>query len=458
MINIRYLTLVPLIALLLLPAFAVPLYKPIQLFFVCIIGFFLFFIFFKQKYLFKRINLLRKKTPLKYFLYFATWLLVDGLLLVLLGKYSILNYIYYILTLLLITFTFTYLLPALIFPKYFSRKFLIKFMFLTYFILCIVGLIQYVSATFDLTFINVIIAFLTNIRFLLNENHQLYDSRLSSLFEEPGYFGAFLFLNFPIVYNLCCSKYRIFDNKYLNILIKKSLVPLFWICLILTKSPIWLIFCLILTGIYFSKRIIAFIIKHAIKFGIATIIIVILAIIFFSKVNISDTYLNRIYLTITVLGNWNLFVVAEPSLATRLLSYFYTFKVFLANCILGVGLGNTKYYTLTQVFNDPQTMTYEMSERIRLSILSGGKKLSANGSFPFDILSDSGIIGFILFYYFLIKSYIYTNKIKYIYNTDKYLFLDGISKSILAFITISFYDINYATLFIWFFIGLPLVF
>ena len=200
MINIRYLTLVPLIALLLLPAFAVPLYKPIQLFFVCIIGFFLFFIFFKEKYLFKRINLLRKKTPLKYFLYFATWLLVDGLLLVLLGKYSILNYIYYILTLLLITFTFTYLLPALIFPKYFSRKFLIKFMFLTYFILCIAGIIQYVSASLGITFINVIIEFLTNIRFLLNENHQLYATRLSSMFEEPGYFGAFLFLNFPIVY------------------------------------------------------------------------------------------------------------------------------------------------------------------------------------------------------------------------------------------------------------------
>lgn len=458
MINFKYLILIPLIVLLILPAFAIPLYKPIYLSFICTISFFLFFVFFKQQNFFKRVNLLIRKTPFKYFLCFAIWIIIDGLFLVLLGKYSIFNYLYYMLTLLILTFTCTYLLPSIIFPKYFSKQFFIKFLFITYFILCIAGIIQYLSMILDITFINNIIKILTNIRFLLNDNHQFSDTRLSGLFEEPGYFGAFLFLNFPIVYNLCCSKYKIFDNKYLNIIIKKSLIPLFWICLILTKSPIWLIFCLILTGIYFLKTIVTFILKHIVKFIIAIVLICVLTFIFFTQLNLSETYLNRIYLTIKVLGNWELFVIIEPSLATRILSYFYTFKVFLSNFILGVGLGNTKYYTINQIFNTPIPITLELQKHITNTIFSGSNRLGLNGAFFFDVLADSGIIGCIVFYYFLFKSYIWNNKIKMKYTGINYLLLDGLSKSVLAFILISFYDVNYMTLFVWFLLGLGLIF
>lgn len=458
MINIRYLTLVPLIALLLLPAFAVPFHKPIYLSFFCTIGFFLFFLFFKQQYLLKRVNLLIRKTPFKYFSFFAIWFIIDGLFLVCLGKYNIFNYIYYMLTLLILTFTCTYLLPSIIFPKYFSKQFFIKFLFMTYFILCIAGIIQYLSVIFDITFINNIVKFLTNIRFLLNDSHQLSDTRLSGLFEEPGYFGAFLFLNFPIIYNFCLSKYKIFDNNYLNIIIKKSLILLFWVSLILTKSPIWLIFCLILTSIYFLKTIVKFILKHKVKFVIAMVLIGVFTFMFFTHLNVSETYLNRIYLTVKVLGNWDLFVIIEPSLATRILSYFYTFKVFLSNFLLGVGLGNTKYYTINQIFNTPIPITLELQKYITNTIFSGSNRLGLNGAFFFDVLADSGIIGFIVFYYFLFKSYIWNNKIKMKYTGINYLLLDGLSKSVLAFILISFYDVNYMTLFVWFLLGLGLIF
>ena len=233
---------------------------------------------------------------------------------------------------------------------------------------------------------------------------------------------------------------------------------MFWICLILTKSPIWLIFCLILTGIYFLKTIVTFILKHIVKFIIAIVLICVLTFIFFTQLNLSETYLNRIYLTIKVLGNWELFVIIEPSLATRILSYFYTFKVFLSNFILGVGLGNTKYYTINQIFNTPIPITLELQKHITNTIFSGSNRLGLNGAFFFDVLADSGIIGCIVFYYFLFKSYIWNNKIKMKYTGINYLLLDGLSKSVLAFILISFYDVNYMTLFVWFLLGLGLIF
>ena len=254
------------------------------------------------------------------------------------------------------------------------------------------------------------------------------------------------------------SKYKIFDNKYLNKLTKILAIPLFWVCLILTKSPIWLVFCLLLTGIYFAKNIIAFIIKHFIKFSIAFVLICACIMLFLSKINTSDTYLNRIYVALQTFKNFEIFIFAEPSLATRVLSYYYTFKVFLANCILGVGLGNAKYYTLTQILNHPMPLTYEFHSRLNNILILRESKMGLNGSLFFDILSDTGIIGFVLFYYFLIKNYLWEKKLKLYYTGIYYLFLDGISKGTLAYIFISIYDINYLTLFIWFFFGMGLIF
>ena len=444
-----------LISIFCFPAFSIPVGKPIHLYFITSAILVIAFVILCKNYVFKIVQKLIRKTPSKYIFQFFLWLILDGLLLVVLGKYSLMHYLYYMITILLIIFINLYILPSLIMPKMISVNAFIKFLFMVYFFVCIMGVIQFFGEALGISIINNIFEFIDNTRFLASDTASLYEDRLASVFEEPGWFASFMFLNLPIMYSMCESKYRIFTNNILNIIAKKTIIPLAWICIILTKSPIWLLFSLILTGLHFRKHLIHIFKKY---FVLTIVLLFALYVVFNTQsIDLTETYLNRIAIFFTSITDWSTYVQDESSLSTRLVSYYYTIKIFLSNILLGVGLGNAKFYTLQAIFSDQIELPYEILNHI-MELPANEKNFPLNGALFYDILSDSGLIGFVLFYRYLIKNIIVCKKVALMYMNKYRIFLMGLYEAFIAMLYVSIYDINYISVYIWIMLGLVPVF
>ena len=290
---------------------------------------------------------------------------------------------------------------------------------------------------------------------MTDENRIL--KRLSSVFAEPGWLGGFIFLNFPIIYNCCLSPYKIFKNNTINYLIKKTLIPLAWLNILFTFSPIWLIFCLLQIIIIFRKKITQSILN--IKFfGYASTILLSLSLIIFmifklSNIKLEYNQIERITKTIISMASFETFVIVEPSLASRIVSYINLIRLFLDNWPLGVGLNNSRSLIIDIFQTSPVPMTMENLNNYKNALNTG--KMQINSSILYLLLAETGVIGTFLFYLFIYKNIKY---IKYINckldNSIITIFSKGIEGSLFAFLVYTIYDGLIANPYIWFMFGM----
>ncbi|MBS5861585.1 hypothetical protein KID03_09180 [bacterium] len=404
---------------------------------------------FRQSYIFSILNLL-KYNYFRVLIFFILWVIFVGFLFVALGKYPFYHFLYATFLLLIYTNLSWYLLPALIIPNVFSLKFFIKFLFLGIYLICIYGLLVYLFNILGINLLNYIQDIINNRR------EEIVSLRVLSVFEEPSNMGSFLCANLPLLYTLILSKYKIFQNNFLDIFIKRTYIPLLVITIIFIQSPIWLIFFSIVTLIYFSKKIIKVIKRRLIPIFIILLIVLSFFSIHinkFNSVDVSKTFLQRIVNVTQTMTDWNTLVIAEPSLANRLLSYTSRAKLFIKYPLTGVGYKNTEY----NIYNILNTTKLSLTKEISISMLNSydrNRYVLINGSILWILLSDTGLIGTFLFYLFIIFC---------IQTINKYLilmpeciendFFKAIRNSYIAVICLSIYDININIIYWWFLYG-----
>lgn len=360
------------------------------------------------KYCITRLVSVYSLTPLKYFCWFLGLMILNSILLGICGKINILNCIRSI-----IMQIFLFAFPIIIYftctiEKYLSLKRFVKIFISLFWIMLIMGFIAYIGQYFEIELINNIFDFLANARIIRYEKlGRISDAtnyvafglpRLDNLFEEPSFYARFLFLFLPMVYSFGLTKITIYKNNILNFVIKRTLIPFTWLNIILTLSPIFLLFNVIITLIYFSNELIFLIKKHFI-FIISLIIVLF---IFLFKIDLSETYLSRILNVLLHVRSFDDFILIEPSLATRICTYVNSFILFLKHPITGVGLGNIQQAIVEQFYNSPINLPPEIIYKIDFAIETN-TRYSYNANYIIDLIAINGFFIFSLFVYFYYK-------------------------------------------------------
>lgn len=455
--NIFKILFIVILLLLFLPAFA--FYwgeRTYRVSFIFLLIFFGLYIIKNPKSFFSQVYCLYKKTPFKYLVWFIIYLFLSSIFMYD-YLYSIKAFTY------VLQFAILYILPCFLLSALFITKnknlsLFIKIYFSVLFAIFTFGLIEYFGGQIlNIKIITILQHFLANERYLGKEVTIENLFRLSSVFAEPGWLGGFIFLNFPIIYKSCTSKFKIFKNSFYNVLIKKSLIPLAWLNLIFTFSPIWLVFSLIQVILIYGKNILKLFVKHYIFVMLLFLVITAIIITIFKTIGINISVLERIVNTITNILNFNTLIFAEPSLGTRLVSYSAMLHIFWNHPIQGVGLSNNYYYIADVIDKYSIPMTLENFSNYQKSMITG--KMRYNSSTFYTLISETGLIGTFLYYLFIYKL---ISWIKYVKTHLQTSIMKDISRglylSLCFYVFMTFYDTVLANPFNIFFMGLVIPF
>lgn len=339
------------------------------------------------------------------------------------------------------TFTIVPLFFGFLLLSYFRTRIIIKVIFCSLYLIMLFGIIDFSIFYFDISILKKIYFFFVNDRVLLqgiSETKSFVGNlpRIQSTFVEPAFLAYFLNMHLPLIYNLSFSKYKIFDNIYLNKFLKMTLPVITWFVIIGMQSPIHLIFDILITVGYI-------IIKKRISLRKIFIIFIISTVIVYILINISHLFLfgesnssfRRLYIVFNCLTNFNMLVFVEPSLATRIGTYANEIAIFVKHPFIGCGIGNFVEAFSRQIStNSPVLLT----EELVIGHVIG--KRAVNASILYSFLAEVGIIATTIYYLFI---YTLQNTIR---NLSKYTlgiekdFLIGYIYFLVLYIILSFYE------------------
>lgn len=441
MINLKNLIFTILI-LLLLPSFCfmigsqfIPVYIPAIL---CI--FFILAIFY-HKQLISNALYFYKKTPFKYLVIFFIWSIITIIFSIVRGNFFLGGFITSTLGGLICSVMLPCLFTLFITPKYINTKTFIKFLYFFFWFVFLLGILDFIIFYFDIPVLKEAITIFSNKRLLIYDITDVTRvfvgsfPRARSIFDEPSYLGYFIFVVSPIVYEWTLNKFKIFKNNYLNLLIKRTIIPFMWISLVLTQSPIFLIFNIAFSSFYFLiiKKGYKKIVKHFVPISIFLTFTVAIAISFISKIDFSTTYLNRIILVVQNIKSFEDFIMVEPSLGTRIIVMINAIQMGLNNILFGVGYGNMSYLIANQLAQSKLPLTQELQNFVLLNMTTPPTMISTK------IFSETGAIGIILFYYFLYDIFKKLNIIKKKDYIHQSFIINGLQLFVVIFFCSSFY-------------------
>ena len=402
--------------------------------------------FFKKDCL-KILHKIYKNNNVKILILFLLWVVCSGFILVLDNRYNLPVYLSNILL---------RLFPLIVFPFFVGYAFslnnnnsrVIKFYYCFILFMIIGGIIDLIFSLFhsDL-FLRV---FVSN-RFLRNtiQSKALFLGipRIQSFFDEPSYFARFICTHLPFIY--CFSNARLFKKIYINKFVLFTTPLLSWGLLIGTMSPIYLVIAIIETLIFLGY-------KHLKKVttlkGSIFIIIITLALwiicLGYNSIDFSETFIQRIRDTLTHLTSFEDFIKAEPSLANRIINYINMFIIFKKNALYGVGFGNIVQILHHQFLSSPVPLTAEI-----IRWITTPDNNTINYAIFWNILAETGLIGFLSLYTFFISCIINLRKL-YI---KKYCnFVKSLYYTIILIVILTLYDSNLTDCFIWGVLGISL--
>lgn len=421
---------------------------------------FLLFICIFAKKLFNKLLNFTKYRFFRVLLTLIIYIITTGFSLLLIGKFEILHYIYGVFLFFIFNNLSWYIYPFIVSNKFIPLKSLMRIFLIAVYIICLYGLFEYFCTNIMHSDLLIPIQhIILNRRFMIFENYDVVSSRLYAVFEEPGYLGAFLCINLPIIYNVIFSKFYLCKNTILNTIIKKTFLIILFFTILAVQSPIWLIVYILVNFYYFRKNIL-FLIKKFFKFIILIFVITILILLnlstLFNNIKISETYINRISQVVFAGLDPSKLKYAETSLYTRIYSYSVRLEIFKDNFFFGVGYDNTK--------NQAKNYIYKSTLPAPVDLKNNGsnKPNNINGSILWNYLSDTGIFGTFLLYLFFITNLLKLKNInkKINFSSFEITFMKGTEISYLILILISFYDIRPNVVWIWFLLGfnLPYIF
>ena len=417
---------------------------------------FMLILFTREKYINKIISIY-KYSPFKYFIYFFIWSLFTIVLSIFFHHFYLKTFINSVLGGLLCSVILPMLFIIVLIPKYFPMKFFIKLLFGFSFFVFLFTVLEFIVYNFNIIILKPLIMFFANKRYIIGA----YDTsfkviaggiyRTQSIFEEPSFLGYYTWIISPVIYYLSASKYRIFNNKYINKILKKSIVPLMWFSIISCQSPIFLIFFVITSLFYYVKQKLNFV-KLKLHIILLCSIFIIFIVTFlllngFAFLDLEGSFLSRINHTFNNLSNFSDFVEAEPSLATRIIIIINAIQIGIEHLITGIGYGNLSMYIADSLSKTSLPLTIEL-----MSFVNENKSAPASTIF-IKVFSETGIIGVLLFYKFL---FVLKKSLK---NSLKYFkgitvdFVQSLYYFITLFILSTFYSSNFNDAYIWCIIG-----
>ena len=414
----------------------------IRMFYFILMVSLLYFVIKDNFIFFKSIKKIIIKTPLKYLFIFLLFYLVISFVLCIfhqstwgnLLKGFLLHYIFGIIPICLF---FSYI----IFHKYITIFNITKIFIFLFWLNTILSIIVLIADIFNFDFLTNIINFICNIR-NFNDGIDInpYSTRLKGFFEEPGFYAGFIYIFLPFTYFLTSSKVKLYKNKFINLILKKTFVPLVWINIILTKSPIFLLLCGLLTIICYYKELKKFFIKHSVISIIILLTTLFIMMLGLNFLKASESYLSRIG---SVFQSKNIIdlIMLEPSLATRIVCYIYSIKIGLSHLLTGVGIKSIDIHLLNSYYSGLLPLTPEIITHID-KYKAGLENIFYVNAIAYYLFAESGIIGVYLYFKFYINMLSSLNKIKN--NIPKlsfdYVFLKSSFFTIIGLLIYFFYD------------------
>ena len=437
--------------------------RPFFYFYIFLLPLFVYVLTFNNKSFFHELIKLYKYTPFKYYFWFILWLLLSAIIVVIL-KMAKITIFYYIFVKLFPVFILCYLLSAYFIPKYISVKFVIKLFISIMWGILPLSLIGFIGDLYDIKIFSGIVNGISNIKSLSEGVEMMTEDvtglpRARGVFPEPGGLGKFITIFLPLIYNVGLSKCKIYKNSIINLVIKKSFIPLAWISLICTFSPISLIFGIIISAVYFAKKILIYIRKYFVLFVlILTIFSSLLILVFVFDITnvinlIHKSFLSRIISVSEAFKNYQSFVVLEGSLASRISSWTNSFILFLKSPIYGYGYDNVRFFMYKQFLNSPVPLTKENINNIVMSLYNNNG-VWYNRSLLFGLLAETGIVGTFLYFKFLFKNIEFAKSILRYFVGIENLFLRGMIASVWIVILTSFYSGSFSNTYLCFLYGL----
>ncbi len=407
-------------------------------------GFLIFYIIFAFKKFLKEIfqTFINNKYS-RFLLLWLGWCFITGIIACIFGHYNFGKFLYYFIFHGVLLVCVPYYLAFNIIQNTPTNK-IIKYYYI--FLICIytLGLINFIFVHSGNSFLQTFFDYtLTNTR-----QQTIYSEclRTKSTFVEPSFFANFICLHLPLLYEFSRNKYKIFESKNLNLFSKNLMIPIAWFLIVSTYSPIFLIFGVLLTIIYFASSI-----NLKRFFNIQNLVILALLIIFsiliglvvnisgVINIDISETFLKRITKTINNLSSFEAFIQAEPSLATRIVSMINQFIIGMHNPIFGVGYGNLSGVLDSQLLKSPVMLTYELFD-----VIKDGTSV-VNVFIFWTTLAETGFIGLILFYLFLFVIIKQGLKLLTYMRGKTKLFFKSLCWGVCFFTAVSIYDGEFAT-------------
>lgn len=414
-------------------------------YFFVFIGLFLFInLIFATKKSFKALSPFFKTQSAKYLGLLILWIILGIIASIFTGKFYLKGFINNVIGNFLFAQILVFLTMIIALPRVMNFKNFSKLLLIMYFAIFSLGILEFFGDLFNIAFIQNFFAFIVNKRVLLETTRRTILTfgfpRISSIFQEPSYLAFFILISSPLVYNFFITKNKLFNNLNLDFFIKKTTFVLMVICLLLTQSPIFILFQFIIIVIALLKNRLIRKKKTLISISIGLMLVISsLILIYFAgfdilgKINLMETFISRI---ITTMGNLSMdkLVWAEPSLATRVGGSIASFHLFLDNPIAGVGYGNMWKIMPLYILKLSIPITPELYSCAIDNFPVGV------GSILFKYLAEVGIVGIFLLYLFLGNLVFSINKKINSYDGIEKDLISGLKYSIFIIIFTSFYD------------------
>ena len=417
----------------------------------------LFIMFYTSpKRIIKRTISVVKSTPLKYFAIVLLLISVNGLMHFYMGQKFLLSSIRST-----IMQIFLCVIPVLIYyinviEDYISYKKFLKWFFFLYWIVLILGFISFVGELLNISIITIIFDFFANARILSFEQNNIIAQansyavnnipRLDNLFEEPSWYARYIFIFLPLIYSIADCKNKIFKRNNLNIIVKKTIVPFSWLSLVLTFSPIFIVFGIIITLVYYRDKIIDKLKQNPLIFIFSIFVIIILGTLLKQTDCSNIPVISRIITAFSTHSMYE-FVQESSSLANRIICYINTFCIFLQHPFVGMGIGNLANTMLDQFYNSPVPLTLETIGHISRAN-SLGKGVQYNGGYIYVFLAENGIFITLIYLYFWKNLYSKLHRLSKFLNKNDFInaMNKGLCGCISGFVILFLYDYNFANL------------
>lgn len=440
----------------LLTNFVLPYKITIPFYILCGI---LFFFLIEPKNIFKKLKEL-KNYSFKYIYLLLIWVIITYAISIYKTGFDLSIFINSFVGGFIFSIFVPFLITNLALDKSFLQKSFLKILFIIFYAIFVFGIIQFVAYFLHINIIDDFFQFLNN-KIYLDLGIKITQAtasgiyRVKSIFTEPSNLAGFIVLLFPVIYGFSVMKDKLFKNKKLDNFLKKSFIALAITNLLLTQAPISIVFGLILLLLVSLKNFT----KNAIKILLifASIIILLCVFEFLNKdipkdpIRYTQSPLTRITTFKSNITDFNKFIVAEPSLATRIIIYEASIEVFKNNYWFGVGYGNS----VEPIYKAMDNLKHNITEELKVKKQTHNKRLAT--SIIYRLLAETGFIGVILFFLFLISLYIGLMKTQDSYKGNMRTFVESLKYYIIILSLNSFYDIPLHRVYVWLFLAIAQV-